>query len=179
MKTEQNKEMDLLLRRLAVMSTLIRRVEGSGKTKIQKLLYFLQDAFGVALGYKFRMHHYGPFTNEIERDLSTLRALDCIDITPDTDGYGFHVSSRQEGDALFSEPNKEDQAKLTEVIEVLGGSDAKELELLATVHFVRNLRHRSPKPEILEVVSGLKPKFSLDVIESAYSFLVQRGLLES
>src|SRR5437867_991119 len=44
-----------------------------GRTTLQKMMYFLQ-VVGVPMGYRFEIHHYGPYCDEISRDVEWLIA---------------------------------------------------------------------------------------------------------
>ena len=77
--------------KLAILYDVIKALEDVGKTRIQKTVYFLQEAFGVPLSYSFRMHHYGPYSEEVETDISRLKMTGYVFVKPDLQGYGFHV----------------------------------------------------------------------------------------
>jgi uncharacterized protein YwgA len=52
--------------RLAILHEVISELDDVGKTQLQKLGYFLQEAFSVPTKYSFRMHHYGPYAEALE-----------------------------------------------------------------------------------------------------------------
>ena len=83
---------ELLPRRVELVREIVRRHCGIGKTKIQKITYFLQESVGVPLGYPFRMHYYGPYSDELDGVLSLTSSLGYIDINPDPNGFGYHVT---------------------------------------------------------------------------------------
>ena len=51
-----------------------------GKTKFQKLAYFLQEGERVPLGLNFRMHHYGPYSPDLETYLQRLKMRDLVEV---------------------------------------------------------------------------------------------------
>ena len=46
--------------RFAIIRYLVDKLKDVGKTKIQKIIYFLQEAFGVPLDYVYTMYYFGP-----------------------------------------------------------------------------------------------------------------------
>ena len=158
-------EMNLLMQRLAV----IRRIadlapEPPGKTSIQKIVYFLQDEI-VALDYRFKMHYYGPYSEKLDGNLSLANAMGIVEVITDSDGYGYHVIPGQQDLGELEPPIT--WTKIDEMIQDLGGMELWRLELLATVHFVKSLHPHSNEREVIEMVRGLKPKFSEQIIEGA------------
>ena len=57
---------------LAILHKVISELDDVGKTKLQKLGYFLQEAYGVSTKFPFRMHHYGPYSEALETDIPRL-----------------------------------------------------------------------------------------------------------
>ena len=57
--------------RHALIVELSKRLEGVspqfGKTALMKLLYLLQEAYGVSTGYRYSFYTYGPYSQEVAR----------------------------------------------------------------------------------------------------------------
>lgn len=93
------------------------------RLKLQKTVYLLQH-FGLHLGYGFSWYRYGPYSQELVYD-----------------AYRFlHIESSkyaQQAESLAFSPNTQDW--LRKFKETLGPdlNDARRLELLASVGFVR------------------------------------------
>jgi len=144
-----------------------------GKTQVQKLVYFVQDA-GVPLEYRYEIYHYGPYSFDLSRDLSSLDALGVLNIESDPKGFGFDISVGK-----FAEKFKLDakhQKKIEKVINQFGRDTAAELEVKATIHFVYSVikKRSSPgkiKSEVIQKVGALKPRFTKDFIKNCYSEL--------
>ena len=163
--------------RLAILHRIISKSDDVGKTQLQKLGYFLQEALDVPMGYSFRMYHYGPYGDALETDVSRLKLTGYIDIEPDSQGYGFHINSKDESLdewRVLAEPYEE---KIDSVIETFGGSPAYELELAATIHFVRKLLPDVPPEEVITRVKSLKPRFDEAYIRCRHSELERLGFL--
>ena len=165
--------------RLAILHKVISELDDVGKTQMQKLGYFLQEAFQVPTKYHFRMHHYGPYSNELDTDLTRLRITGYIDIQRDPQGYGFHISSKDdnppsEWNSLINDYDN----SIENVISAFGNRKPTELELAATIHFVKNLASSASEEDILNTVKALKPKFAEHYIQNHYSRLEEEGLLK-
>src|SRR5258708_20829207 len=74
-----------------------------GKTQVQKLVYFVQDC-GVPLEYKYEIYHYGPYSFDLSRDLSSLDSLGVLDVESDPSGFGFNISVGKFAEKFKLEP---------------------------------------------------------------------------
>ena len=73
---------ELLDKRIAFIRRIVDRCDDIGKTKIQKISYFLQESVGAELGYRFRIHYYGPYSDDLDDALSFAESLGFVDIEP-------------------------------------------------------------------------------------------------
>ena len=164
--------------RLAIVHKIISELRDVGKTKVQKLAYFLQAAKGVPTAYAFKMHHYGPFAEDVETDTARLRLDQLVEVIPDSMGYGFHITPgtlQPEEDWL--QIIKPHEQSITDILDLFGTRPTSELELLATIHFVHNLTCRPTKEVVLRTVKALKPKFDESYIEACFTQLQTMGFL--
>ncbi len=176
---------ELLPRRIDLVREIVRRYGDIGKTKIQKVTYFLQESVGVPLGYPFRMHYYGPYSDELDGALSLTKSLGYIDINPDPNGFGYHVTPVEESEDMSwqgydrrSDPEIKDRIEVIDgAIETLGGLDTPKIELYATIHFIGGPKGNYSKEQTLQTVKRLKPKFSEDEIRDAYRTLKIANLI--
>jgi hypothetical protein len=97
------------------------------RLKLQKTVYLLQ-AFGLHLGYGFSWYRYGPYSQELVYD--AYRSLHA-----ENQKYGRRARSLE-----FS-TNTQDWLRRFKHALGKGLSDAKQLELLASVNFVRKAWH--------------------------------------
>ena len=164
--------------RLAILHRIIDKSEDVGKVQLQKLCYFLQEALDVPMGYSFRMYHYGPYADSLETDMSRLKLTGYIDIERDSQGYGFHITKSDDPMQEWNDQIEPYKGKIDDVIENLGSRPAYELELAATIHFVKNLLPASSTDEVVSKVEALKPKFSDDRIRDLQSELRDLGLID-
>ena len=162
--------------RAAVVYTLVSRIGDVGKTQIQKLGYFLQEHYNVPLGCTFYIHQYGPYSDELDTAISNLKFMEYVSVTPDPQGYGFHVRPVSQAEKAWSGISDSVQDALNDLIGKLGKKDARELELLATIHDLAK-SERSTKQGLVALVQGLKPKFSEQYISRKYDEMAESGLL--
>ena len=165
--------------RLALVYNLIDRLEDSGKTRIQKTVYFLQEAFGVPLNYSYRMHHYGPYSEEVETDITRLKMTGYLFVKPDLQGYGFHVGVLDSPEDEWQDMTSPYKQQIDMVLGLVQGKQISDLELMATLHFVDHLTREPSQSELIETVHGLKPKFSREYIMGFQNQLTAAGLLRS
>ena len=171
------RDVDLQTRRQAAIKHIVDILSDTGKTKLQKLLYFSQEAIGAPLEYRFRMHHYGPFAEDIENDISFMKAIGHLNVQLDSSGFGYHIKPASSEQIPWDEELDKYKGRLTDAIGKLGMLDVPELELWATVHFVQELLKEPTKGKVIENVSRLKPRFSLQTIGAAYDQLVKSELM--
>lgn len=161
--------------RFAIIRYLVDRLKDVGKTRIQKIVYFLQHVFGIPLDYVFRMHYYGPYSEELNDDLIEMKLHDYIDITPNPTGYGYHIRPSSEVIDSMENTIKNYGQELENCLEKFGQLEPQKLELLGTLHFVEYVARTSnkdkAKDEIVEKVATLKPVFTKSEVEESYQEL--------
>lgn len=160
----------------AIIYTLVSRLGDVGKIKIQKLVYFLQEAYGLPLGCSFYLHYYGPYSEEVETAISNLKFMGYVSVEPDPHGYGFHVRSMSPGEDAWNQIVGSVEEKMGYAIEKLGTMEAWKLELMATIHYVSTSLDL-PKRQVVSVVTRLKPKFEADFVDKTFDELASMGLM--
>lgn len=176
---------DLLARRIAIIRRIVGLHRDIGKTKIQKIVYFLQESVNVPLKYPFRMHYYGPYSDELDGNLSLTKSIGYIDIDPDPNGFGYHVTPVEEMEGTswqgYEMSDDPEVHVLTDgidnAIDILGRLDTPQIELYATIHLINGLRGNSSKEKTVQTVKRLKPKFSMEHIENSYQTLRNANLI--
>ena len=163
--------------RLALTYRLIYQLGDAGKIQLQKMVYFMQEAFGVPTKYSFKMYHYGPYSEELDTDTSLLKLIGSVSVDRDAGGYGFHITPNGEPAEGWESATDAYDDKINKAIEVLGNKPATQLELLASIHFVNRLIDESTQAQVINIVHGLKPKFDEETIGLHYDELKKVGLL--
>lgn len=176
---------DILARRVAVIRHIVSRSGDLGKTQVQKIVYFLQESVGVPLKYRYRMHYYGPYSDELDGNLSLTESIGYIDINPDPNGFGYHVTPVKErgntswqGYTMSEDPEvRELTGVIDDAIDILGQLDTPQIELYATIHLISRLKGHSSKLKTLKTVKRLKPRFSVEHINYSYQKLKKANLI--
>ena len=163
--------------RLAVAHRVIAELNDVGKTRLQKLSYFLQESFQVPTKYSFRMHHYGPYSEALETDMARLQLTGYVAIRPDLQGYGFHISPTDTPEKEWVEISSQFGQSIDDALEIFREWSPSKLELAATIHFVANLLPHEPESAILSKVRALKPKFAPQYVSQVRDELDRLGLL--
>ena len=74
------------LQRAAVLLTMLdalkQRGSWCGETHLQKSVYFLQELFGVPLGFTFVLYRHGPYSFDLSDEITALRADLLLDVQP-------------------------------------------------------------------------------------------------
>jgi len=153
----------------SIIRALVDGLRGTGrigKTHVQKAVLFAQEAAGLDLGFRYVIHHYGPYSFDLANFLDVLDRQGVLGISRATDGYGFEVAP---GAVLASEPlSSLEKAKVDSLVRELQGMTTSGMELLATAFYV-NQRYGNRDPENLSRVRALKPKFSPEEVDRALS----------
>ena len=170
----------------AILAYLVRewwrlvRSDGQrlGKTKLQKLVYFCK-ASGVPMPYTFDMYYYGPFSQELAEDMDRLEILGLVERREEKDGPADYRPGQRADEAIscYAGALREYDTSIGRTIMAFGPMSARELELHATVHYVRGSggRERSldQTVEAVRVVKG--SRFSPEEIRSAFEYLRRVG----
>jgi len=132
-----------------------------GKTKIQKLMYLLEDKLNEDFGYT--MYHYGPYSSEIAESMNIANANGWIDMEWHVDsGYSMHIKD-------ISDPleiqDKEERA-IEKIVNKYGNFKALELSIIATALYVKKNFGVDNPNDIIDIVLDLKPKNNREWIEN-------------
>jgi len=144
-----------------------------GKTILQKMVFLLQEAYGVECGYQFDLYTYGPFSSQLLQDLDLVETLGGVQVYPVISGLGgYHIVPGEKNDALREKAkdflqNTDVSSNIDTLLKEFGGFNAKELELMSTIIYVNRDMKTITRNKMVEVVNGLKPKFSQSEILEA------------
>ena len=177
-------DLDLPLERYGLIAELAHRMAkrgfAFGKTALQKLLFFLQELFGVDTGYEFSLYTYGPFDSTLLSDLDSAAALNGVAVEYHGQ-QGYQISPGTENAALRKHAAKlvgKHSKELDAVVAEFGKMWARSLELYATIVYVeRDARASGKEPtmdRLVEVVHELKPHFSEEEIKVAIGDLAEK-----
>lgn len=168
--------------RQAILWTLIHLVQEMGtirlgKIRLQKLVYFLQEAKRVPLGYSFRLHHYGPYSVDLEDDIADLTLKGYVTVTADVGGYGYDVEAESEAPDGADVRTAQYMGVLRDLCDDFGERGRAVLELMATIHFANSIIGAPSGEKLVQEVKLLKPQFTQAHIESTAENMRRDGLL--
>lgn len=157
-----------------------------GRTAIQKLVYFL-NVLNIPMQFKFRIHHFGPFCDELAGALDWLQADDIIIDKSQNAKYSDFSTGGNWGDikGRFQSELDQYQDTIKSVASALGPMDPNTLELIATLDFsYRWVRARGGdgpwRERTFQKFKEIKgEKFSLDEMSKWHVQLVNSRLIES
>ncbi len=151
-----------------------------GHTLLQKLIYLLQEGFKVPLEYEYKLHHFGPYSEFLWGEITTLRDYGFINIKTDPEGYGYDISIGKESEWIKSKEKYIPKEKIDSLLDVIGDKFTKDLELLATTHYIYKENEKEGsvnEKEIISQVCNIKPHFSKYQVKTAIKYLKENGLL--
>lgn len=169
--------------RAEIIQYLVDKLQQPGKVKLQKTVYFLQEALGVPLAYDYEMHYYGPYSFGLDDTLSEMQGKGILSISyvlyPA--GYvGHDISVGKNAESSLKLDN-EYRDKADKVVNIFKPMDAQTIELWATIHFVNSILDEkgkdSSKETVVKEVNLLKPKFSEGDIGKTYDEIRNKNLL--
>jgi len=174
---------DLLLKRIGLLAEIASQKNGKrgrlGKTAMQKLLYLLQEAYHVPLGYRFSLYTYGPYDSQVMNDLDYADAIGALAIHYDEAGFRIELGSQEDQIERYRvEMTREHEDALTRLIQDYGNLNARELELRATLFYIAHEEDGvSTRRDLIQRLKGLKPKFPEGEIEIAINDLIRKNHL--
>ena len=101
----------------------LKRDTIADRLKLQKTIYLLQE-FGLNLGYGFGWYKYGPYSSDLVKDAYAVLYAEKDRYKQETANWKFSKESK--------ERFEEFKERLSHIL-----NDPEKLELLASVHFVR------------------------------------------
>jgi uncharacterized protein YwgA len=175
------------IKRLAVLVFTLKKGKEQlgvvGHTLMQKLFYLLQCGEGVELGYKYKLHYYGPYSRELWSDLNLLANEKVVNIEANPNGYGYKIEllEGENTNLLLNEVDKNIKEKIFKLLKLLGKKRVENLEAMATLHYVySDLRKREKEFEdekIINLTQNLKPHLTNEVLLNAIERLRENQLI--
>ena len=163
--------MDSLLDSLGLLCLAVQEGQDKvGRTKLQKMLYFADRYFGWDVG-RYRLHYYGPFSQNLSLTLKTAREDLVKESKPEFGPYQYELT--EQGDKLIQdfEDNLRDETKINKARELfreLSKWSKENLELASTLDYVNNNIPGIQKDDLIHKVSTIKENYTLESIKDAY-----------
>lgn len=160
--------------RCALVVDLAKRLRSRGswcgETHLQKALYILQDLSKSNFGYKFVIYKHGPYSFELNSELTGMRAANIVEFQFPREGYGPSIAPTAFGERVykFNEENiSEYSAALKFLADWFAASDVRHLEKVATAYYVTSKNPRDPAIERAKKLHSLKPHVDIESAEEA------------
>jgi uncharacterized protein YwgA len=148
----------------------------AGRKAFQKLLFFAQEC-GWPTSFDYRLHLYGPYSDEAATALDVLSEEGVLNITAEGKiSAGAHLNRLAETVEITDEA----QIAMDRVIAAFGQEEPRSLELLATLMFVWNAQRRiygnAVDEQVVKKVQKYKgPKYSDAQISESLGRLKELG----
>ena len=165
----------------------------SGKTNLQKKVYFLGVGLGKESELGYRAHYYGPYSPAVAEANSELKSMGYLSecsTTWGSDHRGFEIARydynlNEEGLRLFSRKKKEHSEKwqeiqrLAQMMKSAGDLDYWELSIAAKAYFILTKHGGKASPEqIQKTAKELGWEVSEKELDKSGDFLGKMGLIE-
>ena len=154
---------------LELISELKKSGSWCGETHIQKSTFFLEEMLNVPLELDFIMYKYGPYSFELNDDLTVLRAYHYVTIISQ-EPYGVTYSLKDDENKLkrfYGKNIKEYSKQISLVAKYFGDKTVVELEKLATAFFIYKKEGLSNVNEIAKRLNKKKPHVNIQDAEIA------------
>ena len=149
-----------------------------GKTYIQKGIFFLQEGLGENLNIEYKIHFYGPYSEELTELLYDIEEMNYLKIDHDEKNERYRIYVLEEGkNFINSEKNNFEIAsdKFSLIKNFIGHSSVEDMELLSTTLYFAKIA--SNKQEGINLTAMAKSHFSEDRIEDAFEQLEQLNMV--
>jgi uncharacterized protein YwgA len=156
-----------------------------GKTKLQKLVFLMQELKDLPSEYRFHFYTYGPYSSSLTGDASYLDAIGGLTICQYANINGYEISPGKEAEAFIAKAQPffdEHGATIDAIIAQFGYKSAQELELIATLVYVMHYDRKYQAGDrgfLIAKVKELKPKFNQTEVKAALDELVGFGYLDA
>ena len=158
---------------LSLVESLGKKGSWCGETHVQKATYFLQELLNVPLEYDFILYKYGPYSFDMDSELTQLQGDDFLRLVSQPLPYGPSLKPGLASEELrkrFPKTIKKYNSKTKFIAKKLGPKQVSELERLATALFVTKEYGRNEKERAKHLCS-LKPHVNLKDAEEAIQFV--------
>ena len=165
--------------RPGILHHLVEQLGTPSRMKVQKLSYLLQEGLGAKTGYRFKMHHQGPVSDDLANVIDWMRATGHLEIWDKPDSPGYLMIVRDKAEEEWLEAIATEREKLDRLLEALGTRPDEYLNLLASVHFVQKLQPDNSPEKTIQTVGAMKPKILPASTQAAYTDLEELRMLQT
>jgi len=154
-----------------------------GKKALQKVMYFANLENPL---FSFEWNKFGPYSEELKYTFDAALMAEQIDVEPEElmtrKGQQFNMKLSQQGQRLIEAipPDEPTENGINFAYELLNEKNPRQMELLASVHYiVSNSNSEIDPEEIYETIDLLKPNagFTLEDVQEALAELEEFNLI--
>lgn len=132
---------------LEIVKGIIQVDSAPCKKKLQKMIYLIEEK-GNNLGYGYKLHLYGPYSEDLDFEVSKLFSEGRLDIKYTSSGHNISCDIDKVDD--LKEKN------IIKIIEEFGTRSANELELLTTTLYAERNIEMPTKERLIGAVKKVK-----------------------
>jgi uncharacterized protein YwgA len=142
-----------------------------GMTIFQKIIYLLQELYNVPLRYEFDLHHHGPYSDDLARDIQDTAIAGGVTMEavawPGYNGY------------LITPGPKFDEVVRKSYWDILDAAmidckdfNRRDLEIISTIVFIE--KNTEDNSKTISMMENVRPNFTRQEICNALDFVRRR-----
>jgi uncharacterized protein len=145
------------------------RAAGSwtGRIHLHKHLFIVQVLGAAEVPFDFELHHYGPYSFELDSDIASMEAFGDLDKNYPQPGYGPSYELTDLGKESLGDLSEIELQVAQKAAKKIADFGSGDLELIATCLWVRLKERESDPSVIVPRVQEIKPKYPLSRIRWA------------
>lgn len=112
---------------LMLTANYIEKIEG--RKRFQKIIFLLQEQFGIKFGYRFTAYLYGPYSSQLQNDIDLLVQMNYLKASKIGSLYFYEITplGRKMVSQIEEECGEELQIMLRKHVDGLNESETAEL----------------------------------------------------
>lgn len=168
------------IKQLVGVLDLISSKKRVGKTFIQKGMFLLQNGLKEDFDFNYRIHFYGPYSQEVTDILDDLEDMNLVTINYDEDNQKYNISLTTKGKDYLQE---KEQFRLPQedfgiIKSLIGDVSVEKMELISTILYFAKLTDNDSqcidevliakpqyKGKIREIKQEIKKLEKLDILQ--------------
>ncbi len=146
-----------------------------GKTVMQKMVYILQEVYGVPCDYDYILYNYGPYSGVLAEDLVFFESLEGVSINWGRN-MGYEILPGAKAGHFIKRAHEfieKYEHQINTAIENFGTMTAREIELQSTIIYVSKENGTNLEQRIKEI----KPHFSVEEIRNSIEQLMEMKII--
>ncbi len=144
----------------AILKTMKEFDKIEGRKALQKILYFINLEAKI---FPYQWNTYGPYSEEIKYQLDDMVLDGRISVekvelaTRGRIQYNMKLTERGQSFLDSLEATPEIDSKIKNVHTLLNGKSPREMELLASAHYIATYKNGEYFDKVYEIITDLKP----------------------